>query len=81
MPNDNGIYDMMGRVIDMCLVPNSEIAYILTKPPKSHEKIKYQFLYSLYDTREVSTKSCKQIVNEITQNIINCYLYLCFALL
>ena len=25
IPNDNGIYDVMGRVIDMCSVPDSEV--------------------------------------------------------
>lgn len=40
IPNDNGIYDVMGRVIDMCSVPDSKVVYILTKLPKSHERIK-----------------------------------------
>jgi len=40
IPNDNGIYDVMGIVIDMCSVLDSEVVYILTKPPKLHERIK-----------------------------------------
>lgn len=28
--DDNGIYKVMGKVIDMCLVPDSEIVYIHT---------------------------------------------------
>ena len=75
--NDNGIYEVMGRVIDMCSVTDSEVVYILTKPPKSHERIKYQLSYSLYDTREVSTKLCKQIVNEMKQNIVSIVIYMC----
>jgi len=77
IPNDNGIYDVMGRVIDMCLVPDSEVVYILTKPPRSYERIKYQLSYSLYDTREVSIKLCKQIVNEMKQNIVSVVIYIC----
>ena len=81
IPNDNGIYDVMGRVIDMCSVPDSEVVYIPTKPPKSHERIKYQLSYSLYDTREVSTKFCKQIVNEMISIVIYiCILCFCNCL-
>lgn len=59
IPNDNGIYEVMGNVIDMCSIPDSEFVYILTKPPKSQERIKYQLSYSLYDTREVSIELFK----------------------
>ena len=71
IPNDNGIFELMGRVIDMCSVPDTEVVYILTKAPKSHERIKYRLSYSLYDRREVSTKLCKQIVNDMTQNTVS----------
>ena len=74
--NDNGIFEVMGRVIYMCSVPDTELVYILTKTPKSHEMIKYRLSYSLYDTREVSRKLCKQIVNEITQNIVSIVIYI-----
>ena len=77
IPNENGIFELMGRVIDMCSVPDTEVVYILTKVPKSHERIKYQLTYSLYDTREVSTKLCKQIVNEMKQNIVSIVIYIC----
>lgn len=76
IPNDNGIYDVMGRVIDMCSVSNSEVVYILTKLPKSHEMIKYQLSYSMYDMREVSRKLCKQVVNEMKQNIVIIVIYI-----
>ena len=77
IPNDNGIYEVMGKVIDMCSVPDSEVVYILRKLPKSHKMIKYQLLYSLYDTREVSKKLCKQIVNEMKQNIVSIVICIC----
>ena len=77
IPNDNGIYDVMGRVIDMRSVPDNEVVYILTKQPKSHKRIKYRLSYSLYDTREVSIKLCKQIVNEMKQNIVSILIYIC----
>ena len=77
IPNDNEIFELMGRVIDMCSVPDTEVIYILTKAPKSHERIKYRLSYSLYDTREVSTKLCKQIVNEMTQNIVSIVICIC----
>ena len=77
IPNENGIFELMGRVIDMCSVPDIEVVYILTKAPKSHERIKYRLSYPLYDTREVSTKLCKQIVNEIKQNIVSIVIYIC----
>ena len=77
IPNDNGIFEVMGRVIDMCSVPDTEVVYIPTKAPKSHERIKYRLSYSLYDTREVSTKLCKQIVNEMTQKIVSIVIYIC----
>ena len=41
IPNDNGIFELIGRVIDMCSVPDTEVVYIFTKAPKSHERIKY----------------------------------------
>ena len=75
--NENGIFELMGTVIGMCSVPDTEVVYILTKAPKSHERIKYQLTYSLYDTREISTKLCKQIVNEMKQNIVSIVIYLC----
>jgi len=77
IPNDNGIYELMGRVIYMCSVPDIEVVYILTKAPKSHEMIKYRLSYSLYDTREVSTELCKQIINEMKQNIVSIVIYIC----
>lgn len=77
IPNDNGIYEVMGRVIDMCLVPNTKVVYRLTNSPKSHETIKYQLSYSLHDTRQVSTKLCKQIVNQTKQNILSIVIYIC----
>lgn len=75
--NDIGIYELMGRVIDMCLVSDNEVVYILTKSPKSHERIKYQLSYSLYHMREVSTKLCKKIVNEMKQNIVSIFIFIC----
>lgn len=78
IPNDNGIFEVMGRVVDMCSVPDTEVVYVLTKAPKSHGRVKYQLSYSLqYDTREVSTKLCNQIVNEMTQNIVSIVIYIC----
>jgi len=35
--NDNGIYEVLGKVIDMCSVLDSEVVYILTNPT-SHMK-------------------------------------------
>ena len=75
--NNNENLEVMGKVIDMCSVPNTEVVYVLTKAPKSHERVKYQLSYSLYDTREVSTKLCKQIVNEMKQNIVSVVIYIC----
>ena len=60
IPNDSGIYEVLGKVIDMCLIPDSEVVYVLTKLPKSHDKIKYQLSLSMYDTTKESTKMCKQ---------------------
>ena len=77
IPNDNGIYELMGRVIYMCSVPDIEVAYILTIAPESHERIIYRLSYSLYDTRKVSTKLCKQIINEMKQNIVSIVIYIC----
>ena len=75
--NDNGIYEVIGKVIDMCSIPNIELIYIFTTLPKSRERIKYQLSYSFYDMREISTKLCKQIVNEMTQNIVSIVIYIC----
>ena len=77
IPNDSGIFEVMGRVVDMCSVTNTEVVYVLTKAPKSHERVKYQLSYSLYDTSEVSTKLCSQIVNEMTNNIVSIIIYIC----
>ena len=76
-PHNNEKLEVMGKVIDMCSVPNTEVVYVLTKAAKSHEMIKYRLSYSLYDTREVSTKLCKQIVNEMTQSIVSIVIYIC----
>lgn len=76
IPNNSGIYEALRKVVDMCSVSDIEVVYILKKLLESYERIKYQLLYSLYDTREVSTKLCKQIVNVITQNIISIVIYI-----
>lgn len=65
IPSNSGIYELLGKATGMCLIPDTEVVYILTKLPKSHDKIKYQLSLSLYDTIEVSTKLSKKIVNEI----------------
>ena len=77
IPNENRIFELMGRVIDMCSVPDIEVVYILAKAPKSHERIKYQLTYSLYDMRDASTKLFKQIINEMKQNIVSIVIYIC----
>lgn len=79
--NNSGIYEVLGKVIDMCLIPDTEVVYILTKLPKSHDKIKYQLSYSLYDTRKVSTKLSKQILNEIAQDIVSNVIYICVIII
>ena len=69
--NNTKNLEVMGKVMDMCSVPNTEVVYVLTKTAKSHERIKYRLSYSFYDRREVSTKLCKQIVNDMTQNTVS----------
>ena len=60
----------------MCLILDIEVVYVLTKPPKSHDKIRYQFALSIYDTTNDSTKMCKQIINEIAQDIVSVVIYI-----
>lgn len=74
--NDSGIYEVLGKVLDICLILDIEVVYVLTKLPKSRDKIKYQLSLSMYDTKDESTKMCKQIINEITQDIISIVIYL-----
>ena len=55
IPNDNRIFEVMGRVIDMCSILDTEVVYILTKAPKSHERVKYRLNYM---TRERYLQNC-----------------------
>ena len=43
IPNDNGSYEVLGKVLDMCLIPDTQVVYVLTKLSKALEKIRYQF--------------------------------------
>jgi len=58
-------------------VSDTKVVYVLTKTPKIHDMIKCHFALSMYETCEISTKICKQIVNDIAQKSKLAYLYLC----
>ena len=77
IPNDSGLYEVLGKVIYICLIPETKVVYVLTKPPKSHDKIKYQLSLSMYDMTEESTKMCKQTINDILQDIVSIVIYIC----
>jgi len=77
IPNHSTLYEMLGKVIYICLIHDTEFVYVLTKPPKSHDKIKYQLSLSLYDTTKEFTKMCKQIINDIAQDMVSIVIYIC----
>ena len=68
----------MGKVLHQYIIPNTESVYILSKPLKSHDKHKYHSTLSMYNMREDSSKICKQIVQNIAQNILGIYIYTYF---
>ena len=76
IPNNSGLYEGLGKVIDICLIPGTKVVYVLRKLPKSHDKIKYQFAFWMYDTTDESTNMCKQIINEIAQDIVSIVIYI-----
>ena len=68
-------YDLVGKVLDLYILPNTESFYILSKPPKSHDKHTYHFTLSMYNTEEDSSKICKQIIQNIAQRIVSIFIY------
>ena len=67
---------MHGKVLNMCLIPDIEVVYVLTKLTKSHDKVKYQLSLSMYDTTEESIKMCKQIISDIAEEMVNIVIYI-----
>ena len=57
IPNDNRIYEVMGKFIDMCLVPDNEFVYIFTKCP-GHMKGLNTSYHIHCMTRERYLQSC-----------------------
>ena len=49
-------YDLVGKVLDLYILPNTESVYILSKLPKSHDKHRYHFTLSMYNMGEDSSK-------------------------
>ena len=50
---------------------DTEAFDVFRKPPKSHDKIRYQFSLSMYDMVDDSTRMCKKIINETAQYILS----------
>ena len=71
---DAEIYDLVGKVLDLYIPPNIESVYILSKLPKSHDKHRYHFTFSMYNMREDSSKICKQIVQSIVEKIVSIFI-------
>lgn len=69
-------YEAMGRVRDICLVPNVDIVYVLAKLPKTHENVRYSLSKVKYDTYEESTQLCEEIASNISNNIVSMLIYI-----
>ena len=61
---DVASYELVGKVLDLYIRSNSKNLYILSKPPKSHDKIRYNFTLAMYNIGEDSSGTCIQIVND-----------------
>ena len=76
MINLNEPYDVMGRVRDICMVPNTNTIYVLARMPNKCEKVRYRLSKVKYDTNEISTKLSKEISRNIENNIISMLIYI-----
>ena len=76
MINFGGPYEGMGRVRDICLVPNVDTIYVLAKFPKPHEIVRCHLPKLKYDTYEGSTPWCDEITSKISNNIVSMFIYI-----
>ena len=68
-------YELVGKVLDLYILPNTKNVYILSKLPKSHDKLRYHFTLSMYNTGGDYSKICKQIVRNIALKIVSISIY------
>ena len=58
-------YEVMGRVRDICLVPNTNTIYVLARMANKCENVRYRLSKVKYDTNETSTKYSAEIASII----------------
>ena len=69
-------YQVMGRVRDICMVPNTNTIYVLVRMPNKREKVRFRLSKVKYDTNETSTKLSAEISNNIANNIVIMHIYI-----
>ena len=67
--------ELVGKLLDLYILPNTKSVYILSKLPKSHDKHRYHFTLSMDNTGDYSLKICKQIIQNIAQKIVSIFIY------
>ena len=56
----NEKYEVMGRVRDICMVPNTNTIYVLARKAQKREKVRYRLSIVKYDTDEISSNFLKK---------------------
>ena len=60
----------MGRVRDICLVPNLNTIYVLARMTNKRLKLRYHLSKFKYDTDE-------EIARNIASNVVSMFIYIC----
>ena len=72
----NEPYDVMGRVRDICMVPNTNTIYVLARKANKREKVRYRLSIVKYDTDEISSKFSEEISSNIANNIVSMLIFI-----
>ena len=71
----NEPYDVMGRVRDICMVPNTNTIYVLSRKAQKHENVRYRLSIVKYDTDEISSKFCEEVSSNTANNIVSMFIF------
>ena len=66
----------MGRVRDICLVPNTNTIYVLARKAQKREKVRYRLSIVKYDTYEIYSKFFEEISRNIANNIVSVLIFI-----
>ena len=72
----NEQYDVMGRIRDICMVPNTNTIYVPARKAHKCEKVRYCLSIIKYDTNEVSSKFSEKVSSNIANNIVSMLIFI-----